>query len=190
MRGRKSIVDIDVAELGEGLRKTGRVRLLAFVETKIFEERDLPRSERGDNAFCFLADAVGGEGHVTTTDRALERRYHQAQGEGGIGFAPRTAEMRHHDHLRALLDQRFDRRRESFDAGGVGDDAILDRDVQIGAQQHALAADIDVIEGSKFRHGLVGSCSQSMDSIPRPGFWSRTISLRTSFCQPSIVGAA
>ena len=60
--------------------------------------------------------------------------------------------MRHHDHRRTLGDQRLDGRREALDAGRVGDDAVLDRDVQIGAQQHPLAAHIDVVEGQKVGH--------------------------------------
>src|SRR5262249_46255255 len=38
------------------------------------------------------------------------------------------------------------------DAGRVGDDAVLDRHVEIGAHQHALAADLEIVERAKFRH--------------------------------------
>ena len=61
--------------------------------------------------------------------------------------------MRHHDDLGALPDQRLDGRREPLDPGRVGDRAVLDRHVQIGAQQHPFAAHIDVVEGAEFRHG-------------------------------------
>src|SRR5437879_2360617 len=65
--------------------------------------------------------------------------------------------MRHDDYFGAFADQRLNGRGEPFDASCIGYLAIFDRDVQIGAQQHRLAADIDVVEGVKFRHGSTHS---------------------------------
>ena len=65
--------------------------------------------------------------------------------------------MRHDDYFGAFADQRLNGRGEPFDAGCIGYLAVFDRDVQIGAQQHRLAADIDVVEGVKFRHGSTHS---------------------------------
>src|SRR5438309_4371378 len=60
--------------------------------------------------------------------------------------------MRHHDDPGALRDQRLDGRRQALDAGRVGDLAVLDRHVQIGAQQHALIGDIEFVERAEPRH--------------------------------------
>ena len=46
MRGRKGVVDIDVAERGKLLGEVWIVFLLAVVVTKIFEQSDLARLER------------------------------------------------------------------------------------------------------------------------------------------------
>jgi hypothetical protein len=65
----------------------------------------------------------------------------------------RPTEMRHDYHFGALADERLDCRREPINSGHIGHDAVLHRHVQIGAQQHPLSADVDVIESSKFWHG-------------------------------------
>ena len=66
--------------------------------------------------------------------------------------ALRPAEMREQDDLAALVGDLGDRRRRALDAGRVGDDAVLDRHVEIDAHQDAFALDVDVIEGAKVVH--------------------------------------
>jgi hypothetical protein len=47
---------------------------------------------------------------------------------------------------RAAPAQRLDGRQRRADAGVVGDPAILERDVEVDAQQDATALDVEVVE--------------------------------------------
>src|SRR5690606_3579074 len=42
-----------------------------------------------------------------------------------------------------------------FDPGGVGDLAVLDRDVHVHADKHHLAVKLQVVDRVEIRHGLV-----------------------------------
>ena len=58
-------------------------------------------------------------------------------------------EMAAHDDLGALAGEFADGGRQAFDARQVGDLAVADGNVEVGAQQDALAGDVQVIEGAK-----------------------------------------
>src|SRR3954471_18697133 len=85
--------------------------------------------------------------------------------------------MRHDRHPRALCQQRLDRRRQPLDAGRVGDLAVLDRDIQVGAHQHAFAGDIEIVCCAKPRHGAPRSMFFGVTStaksrpIAKPRAW-------------------
>ena len=64
VRGRKGVVDIDVAERGKLFGEVWIVFLLAVVVTKIFEQSDLTRLERIDATPSLVADAVVDEGNL------------------------------------------------------------------------------------------------------------------------------
>ena len=104
MRCGEGVIDIDVAEFGEGVRKTGRVGFLPLVETEIFEQRDLARPKGRDRPFRLLADAIGGKGDMAAADRLLQRRDQLTQREGRVGLTLRTAEMRHDDDFGVFVD--------------------------------------------------------------------------------------
>ena len=50
------------------------------------------------------------------------------------------------DRASALAGKFFNRGRQALQPCGVGDGTILDRNVKVGAQQHALSRDIGVIQ--------------------------------------------
>src|SRR5215471_10525139 len=91
--------------------------------------------------------------------------------------------MRHHDHLGALADQRLDRRCEPFDTGRVCDHAVLDRHVQIGAQQHPLAMHVDVVEGLETCHGVRNPSGEGLKLYPEIAVNSRAT---MSGCEVSV----
>ena len=59
----------------------------------------------------------------------------------------RLAHVRAQDHLRAVFHQILDGRQGAHDAVFVGDLAVLHRDVEIAADENALAFDIDIGNG-------------------------------------------
>ena len=61
--------------------------------------------------------------------------------------AIRTAEVAHEDDASVVIDQVLDGRESGLDAGGVAHDAILDRHVEVDADEDALAVDVDVADG-------------------------------------------
>src|SRR5262245_5836756 len=62
--------------------------------------------------------------------------------------------MREQDHLAALVGELGDGRRDALDTGRVGDLAVLNRHVEVDAQQHALVGDVGLIKCAKLRHRL------------------------------------
>ena len=74
--------------------------------------------------------------------------------------------MGEEDGLAALVRDLGDGRDDPLDAGGIGDLAVLDRHIEIDAQQHAFVLEVGVIEGSEIGHvlSLVSRASEA-----RPG---------------------
>ena len=60
--------------------------------------------------------------------------------------------MRAEDHARAALAQRRDRRQRRADARVVADRAVLQRNVEIDAAEHAPARDLQRIQASRQLH--------------------------------------
>ena len=55
--------------------------------------------------------------------------------------------MAHEDDASVVLNEVVDGGQGSLDTGGVANDAILDRHVEVNADENALAVDIDVADG-------------------------------------------
>lgn len=55
--------------------------------------------------------------------------------------------MAHEDDASVVLNEVVDSGQGCLDAGGVANDAILDRHVEVNADENALAVDIDVADG-------------------------------------------
>ncbi len=67
MRGGEGVVDIEVAEVGEGGDKSRIVLFFLFVEAGVLETKDVAVLHRGDGLFGRFANAVFREG-----DRPLD----------------------------------------------------------------------------------------------------------------------
>jgi hypothetical protein len=94
-----------------------------------------------------IADAIVGEADRLLHDlRELGGdRLQRVLGVAALG----PAEMREQDDLAALVRDFRDRRRHALEPRGVGNAAIVHGDVEIDAQQHALALDVDVVESAE-----------------------------------------
>src|SRR4029079_10036112 len=69
-------------------------------------------------------------------------------GDVRLRFALRAAEVRGQNHRRALLERVCDRRQRGPHARVIRDAAILQRDVEIDADEHAPAAEREVPNGT------------------------------------------
>ncbi len=142
VRGRKGVVDPDVAELRERAPRNAGSFFSSPVWKRVFSrQRISPGFIAATACFGGLADAIVGE-----CDRPLD----DARDLGGDGLerflrvaALRPAEMREQDDLAALVGDLGDGRRRALDAGGVGDLAVLHRHVEVDAHQHALALHVE-----------------------------------------------
>ena len=152
MRRGKRVVDIDIAERGERLREIRIVRLLAGVEAQVFEERDLARARaprrraRASGPMQSSAKVTGRPPSARLSGGTSGRSEHAGSPPSGRPKCDITT------NSRALGDQLLDGRRQPLDPGRVGDLAVLDRHVEIGAQQHPLAGDVEIVEDSEIRH--------------------------------------
>ena len=147
MSGAEGIENEDVAIGSELLGDLGIVLLLTLVKTDVLENEDLARLDGGDSLSSLLAVGVGDKGNVET--RELSEFLGDGL-EGQLGLeagALGTAEVAHEDDASVVLNEIVDGGQGSLDAGGVANDAILDRHVKVNADENALAVDIDVADG-------------------------------------------
>ncbi|EGE56036.1 hypothetical protein RHECNPAF_770084 [Rhizobium etli CNPAF512] len=177
--GGEGVVDINIAVGGKRLGEVGIVLFLAFVEARVFQKQDITVIHRGDGGGGGLAGAVGRRRHGVI-EHFLDGGGNQRQRQIRRRAVLRSAEMGEQDHLGALLGQFEDRRRHTLDARRIGDLAILDRNVEVDADEHALAADVgEIVEGLECRHGedpvlVGGSCADhSKDHFRRKAFNGR-----------------
>ncbi len=163
--GGEGVVDVEVAELGEAFDDRRVVLFLALVEAGVLEQQDVAVLHFGDGGGGDVADAVGRKADRTADDL----------GDGGgdgtqrillVRAALGTAEMREQDHLAALVGDLGDGRGDALDARLVGDLAVLGGNVEVDAQEHALAGDVGVVERAEwFGHDRSPSKWNSLGSI-------------------------
>jgi hypothetical protein len=188
VRYRKGVIDEDVAERRELSDEIGIVALLAGVEPRILQAEHVARPHGIHCGARFLADAILGEGNRTAKhignswNERLERM---------LAVRPfRTSEMRQQDHLAASCDDVQDGGSRARDAGYIHHLAVLDRHIEIGAQEHPLALDVDPIKRAQRRHrAWIRSVFPSQPRY-RPCDWRsptryHTTTSRVPACRPS-----
>ena len=143
----EGVVDVDVAETGEFFGEGGVVGLFFGVEAEVFEQEGLAGFEVGGHLAGDGADAVGGEGDVLVVaedvvEEAAKVIDEGAEAHGVDGFALGAAEVRAEDDLGLVAEGVLDGGEGLADAGVVGDDAVLEGDVEVDADEDALVGEI------------------------------------------------
>ncbi len=186
--GGEGVVDIDVAELGEFVDMGRIVLLLALVKAGVLEEKHVAVLHFGDRIVGRLADAVGREGDRPLDDVG-DRGGDGLERIGFIRAALGPAEMGEKNDLAAFVRDLRDRRRHPLDARRIGHAAVLRRNVEIDAQQHALAGDIDVIErAERCGHAAPLEASRGSDAVSTPSTSGHARVKRA--CSPAAPGRA
>lgn len=145
--GAEGIENEDVTIGSELLGDLGIVLLLTLVKTDVLENEDLARLDGGDSLGGLLAIRVGNKSNVKARELS-ELLGDRLEGKLGLeASALRTAEVAHEDDASVVLNEVVDGGQGSLDTGGVANDAILDRHVEVNADENALAVDIDVADG-------------------------------------------
>ena len=113
-------------------------------------QQDVAVRHRRDRRFGHVADAVVGEGDRHASDAARSAAATGLQRLLRRRARLRAAEMRQQDDLAALCrrSRRSSARARSM-RGRIGDRAVLHRHVEVDPHQHALAGEVDVVEGAK-----------------------------------------
>ena len=116
------------------------------MEPQVLQQRDLAGLQGQDHGFGCRANAVFSEGDATTAKHRAEQPGQRTQRKGFVAPALRPAEMGHDDDRGTLSRELDDSRRETIDAGHVGDHAGLHRHVEVAPDEDALARDLDVVQ--------------------------------------------
>ncbi len=139
----EGIVDVQVGEARERLGE-GRVVLgLPLLEAAVLQHQDVAGPELARHRSDLIAHHPGGQFHLSAEQLAEPRRDRRHRERRIVPL--RSPEVRDEHSARPSLAQELDRRQRGADPGVVGDLlAAVERDVQVGAQQDALAVQLRV----------------------------------------------
>ena len=144
VRRTERVVDIDFRQRGKRLGEIGVVLGLARLEADVLEQEQLAGLQRRGLGLRVVADDVPGHRDRLAEQLAQAGR-HRREGELGLHFALRTSEVGAEDDCRVVVKQVLDGRQGRNDALVRGDDAVLERDVEIAADEYLFAVYVDVL---------------------------------------------
>ena len=145
MHDTEAVGDERVAELGVLAGKLFALLVdlggLTGIETDVLEQRDLAITQSGDGLSSGGADDVGSQRdlHAGEFSKALGDG---GKREGGIDLALGAAEVSHDDDLGTGVGEGLEGRQSRTNTAIIGDDAVLERNVEVGADEDALAAQV------------------------------------------------
>ena len=159
--GPEGVVDVQV---GEGREPVGEAPPLGVVlarlagrEADVLEQHDPVGLGRPHRLRGRLPHDVLGEAH-RRAEQLLEPLADRRQAVRRVGLALRTAEVRDDDRRSAPVEQVAQQRDARADAAVVTDPSVLERDVQVAADEDALALDVEVLREA---HRPRGPCRRA-----------------------------
>src|ERR1700745_1961054 len=116
------------------------------MEAEVFQRQHFAVAQGFALPFRAWTDAIEGKCH------GLAEEFFQLLGGGpqrilGIGTTLWTAKVRGENEARTLLDGEAQRREGFADARVIGDDRVLERNVEVDADEDAFAFQIEVVDG-------------------------------------------
>ena len=142
--GTECIVYIYICQRCELFGKFSVVLFFLCMETDILEQHALAALERGRFRLRILAYNILGKGYGNTEIFGKLCR-DRSKGVLHVEFALRTAEMRAEYNCRAVSKQILDGRKCAADTAVVGNDAVLERYIEIAPNKNLLAAYVDIL---------------------------------------------
>src|SRR5713226_1136328 len=147
MRGAEGIADEKaVAESGELFRKGFVVLFFLGMEADIFKHQQFAVAYRSALAFGTGADTIEGKRHGIA-EKLFKLFRGGLQGIFQVRAAFGTAKMRCENDAGTFLDGKADRWERFADACVVGDHAVFEGNVEVHADEDALAAKFEVVDG-------------------------------------------
>ena len=130
VRGAEGVVDEEVAALGQLPREFGVVLRLPGVEARVLEQLDPLVPEQRAQVLAHRLHPV---------NRVVPRRPPEMGADADAGGV--------------AVEQQLQRRERGPDARVIGNATVLERDVQVGADEDAFAAHVRVPNGARQPHG-------------------------------------
>jgi hypothetical protein len=137
----------------EGLRENGVVLLLLRVEPQVLEEEGLARPQAADGVLRPDTQRVARAGDVEA-EEGREPLGDGAEPQAVLDLAVGPAEVAREDHPRALVQEVPDRGDGRPDPGVVLDLPVLERHVEVDADEDPLARRVELADGS-LGHGAL-----------------------------------
>jgi hypothetical protein len=160
--GPERVVHVGVREVRQAASEGWLVALLAGVEAEVLEQEDLAIAQLCHGLLGRRAYAVVGE-RDATPEQLREPGRHGAQREGLDALSLRSSEVRSEDHPGAGRRQAAEAGQAGADAAVVAHDATVERDVQVGAHEHATPTDTTGGREERLQRGN-GHAAASPDS--------------------------
>ncbi len=146
MRGAEGVVDVDVRECREPASERRIVRLLAGSK-RTFSSIPTSPSRSEATMLWALSPTTSDASRTSVTEQAAQTRGDSTETEAVIDSSLRTAEVRNDDDARSASAQRLDGGERLANAAVVDDRTVTHRHVEILAQEHPFAMDVDVVHG-------------------------------------------
>ncbi len=148
MAGAESVVHVGVGQAGQILAELGQVLGFFLAETGVLQQHHIAVVHGGNSGLGLGAHDLVVIGKLDGLAQLLAQAHgNGGQAELGLGAVLRLAQMAAQDDLGAVLDELLDGRQGRVDAVVVGDDAVLHGDVEIAANQYALAGVVLIVDG-------------------------------------------
>ena len=154
MGGTKGIVDVQVGHVGQRLGESRVVRLLLRVEAQVLEEQQVPGAQLVDRHLHARPERVTGHPH-RAPQQGGEAISNRLEAQGVVHLALRPPKVAGQDHGSPMLKQVDQRRQAGPDASVIGDAPVVERHVEVGTQEDALAEHVDIPD-RQLVHGPAG----------------------------------
>ena len=155
MHGAEGIGHKDVRKGCEFFGKLGIILLLFRIEADVLQQNDLSVFHIINGGFCALAYGIFRKPNLRVGQQLGQTRADRCERILRIDLSLRAAEVRAENDLRIVLEQIPDGWQGRNNTLIVGNRTVLrERNVEIYADKHSLAADVDVLD-RLFCHSLL-----------------------------------
>ena len=150
----EGIVTVDVSHRRQLACELGVPLLFSRLKPQILQQQHLSGPQFRPFGNRIRPDRVGGE------QDGLSQQFRQSlrnrcQAVFRLGLVGRASQMTHQDRRSTSLEDRTNRRQGHFDPTVIGDlPVVIQRDIEIHADEYGLALDIDV-HNRFFGHGVL-----------------------------------
>ena len=135
------------------------------VVTHVLQQNDIAVAHCGDLGLGILTIGVFSQRDLDA-EQLAETSSDRGKGQFRNDLALRTAEVSHQNDLRAFFAQGLNGRQSGLDTTVIGDRGAVQRNVEIGANENALALEISKILECLHVYPFLAACKRGMVILP------------------------